>query len=97
MGSKQRELTWKEDGPLERTLVEHVALCWLKLQVCEQKYSGITNGTMTLAQGNYWERKLSSAQRRYLRACETLARIRRLALPAVQVNIGEKQLNVAKG
>ena len=41
------------------------------------------------------DRKLSAAQRRYLRACETLARVRKLRLPTLQVNIGEKQVNVA--
>jgi len=38
---------------------------------------------------------LFATQRRYLRACETLARVRRLRLPSMQINIGKKQLNVA--
>ena len=45
----------------------------------------------------WWEKRLSGAQRRYLRACETLAKIRKMQLPMVQVNIGQQQLNVAKG
>jgi len=90
-----RALGHDKAPPLERILIEHAALCWLRLQCIEQTYSGIMAQSVTLAQGDYWERRLSSAQRRYLRACETLARVRRLRLPAVQVNIGENQLNVA--
>ena len=82
--------------PLEKALISHVALCWLRLQLIEQQYSGVQAGNMTLPQGDYWERRLSAAQRRYLRAVETLARVRRLRVPALQVNIGEKQVNIAK-
>ena len=82
--------------PLEKAIISHVALCWLRLQVIEKQYSGMQAGSMTLSQGDYWERRLSAAQRRYLRAVETLARLRRLRVPALQVNIGEKQINIAK-
>lgn len=92
---KRREIARPQDGPLEATLVEHVALCWLRLQMMEQRYTRATRESMSLALGDYWERKLSSAQRRYLRAAETLARIRRLALPVMQVNVAEKQVNIA--
>jgi len=92
---KRRDLSRPQDGPLEAMLVEHVALCWLRLQMMEQKYTGATSQSLSLAQGDYWERKLSSAQRRYLRAAETLARVRRLALPVMQVNIADKQVNLA--
>ena len=36
-------------------------------------------------------RRNSTAQRLYLRAIETLTRVRRLSLPMLQVNITEKQ------
>lgn len=41
----------------------------------------------------YWERRLNSAHRRYLRAIETLAKIRKQGL-AVQVNIAVNQINI---
>jgi len=43
----------------------------------------------------FWERRLSMSQRRYLAACETLAKIRKMSVPALQLNIGDKQINVA--
>lgn len=47
----------------------------------------------------YWEKRLSSTQHRYLRAVESLARVRQLTrnANAVQINIagpGGQQLNV---
>jgi hypothetical protein len=60
----------------------------------EQKMSD----RFTLHDGEKWERILASKEARYLRAIETLARVRRLLnLPAPQVNInlpGGQQVNV---
>jgi hypothetical protein len=49
--------------------------------------------------GAYWDNLLTTHQARFLRAIETLARVRRLArnTPALQINIareGGKQVNV---
>ena len=42
----------------------------------------------SLASASYWERKLSAIQHRYLRAIETLSRVRKLmGVPMVQINI----------
>jgi hypothetical protein len=87
--------------PLERVLIDHVLTCWLRLQDVEWGYS-ITVGSgesMAISQADWWERRLSAAQRRYLRACETLARVRKLIrrTTALQVNIaahGGQQVNV---
>ena len=55
----------------------------------------MVSGSMSLPQGEYWEKRLTAAQRRYLRAIETLTNVRKMNLPAIQVNIGENQVNVA--
>ena len=82
------------DGELERILIQQVVLSWLKLSYTEYQHGQVlANGKATITQADFWERRLSAAQRRYLRACETLARVRRLQLPAVQVNIAEQQVN----
>src|SRR5918911_2883716 len=81
---------------LERTLIDHVVLCWLRLQRAELAYTQVFGATVTLEQARHWERKLVATQTRYLRACETLARVRRLSRSApLQVNIGAQQVNVA--
>jgi hypothetical protein len=91
------DLTRPDDGALEYLLIQQVALCWLKLAYTEWQHKHyLTNGNTTIVQANFWEHRLSSAQRRFLRAVETLARVRRLQLPAVQVNIGAQQVNQVK-
>jgi len=88
------ELTQPGDGALEGLIIRQIVGCWLLLSYVEYTLGRNTvEGNFTIPQGAYWEKRVSSAQRRYLRAVETLARVRRLRLPAVQVNIGAQQVN----
>jgi hypothetical protein len=48
----------------------------------------------TLVQGEYFQRRAERAQRQYLRAIKTLATVRRLLTPAIQVNVADKQIVV---
>jgi len=91
-----------DDGasPLERLLIEHILTVRLRVINAEHKYNNcVMNQSITLQQGRYWDDLLSSTQARFLRAIETLARVRRLArnTPALQINIareGGQQVNV---
>lgn len=88
------ELTQPGDGELEKLIIRQIVGCWLRLSYVEYTLGRNTvEGNFTIPQGAYWEKRVSSAQRRYLRAIESLARVRRLRLPAVQVNIGAQQVN----
>lgn len=88
------ELTQPGDGELERLIIRQIVGCWVSLSYVEYVLGRNTvEGNFTIPQGAYWEKRVSSAQRRYLRALETLARVRRLRVPAVQVNIAEQQVN----
>jgi len=84
-------------GSSSPLLIEVVILCWLRMQRVEQSYTGLMNQTeVVIAQADWWERRMTAAQGRYLRAVEGLTRVQRLARPsAVQINVGEKQVNVA--
>jgi len=84
---------------LERGLIEHVVACWLRLHQAEGGYTRfMAQETVVLTKADWWDRRLASAQRRYVRACESLARVRRLSRPsALQLNIGGQQVNVAGG
>ena len=91
------DLARSSDGALERLLVQQVVVAWMHLGYIEYQYTAIsTSQDVSIKRAEYWERRLSAAQRRYLRATETLARVRRLQLPAVQVNIGNQQVNQVK-
>jgi hypothetical protein len=47
---------------------------------------------LSLRQAEFCQQRLSKAQARYLSAIRTLAQVRRLGVPAVQVNIGQQQV-----
>lgn len=94
MEVQRRELGYQDAPANERLLIDHLLICWLRLFKTEQWYTKNQRGSIEYME--YVERTLSAAQRRYLRASETLAKVRRLnARTPLQVNIGAQQLNIA--
>lgn len=103
VGMKQlaTEQGYDTASPLEKLLIDHFILTWLRLYWIEnlfnqaQKFRAISN-----EQIEHWEKRLSTSQRRFLRAAEALARVRRLAsrTPEIlQVNIAQQQVNQVAG
>ncbi len=68
-------------------------LCWLELNCLDPALSGKRG--VPLRQAEFYDRRRDRAHRRYLSAIRSLATVRRLVMPSVQVNIGTKQVNVA--
>jgi hypothetical protein len=85
------ELAGPASTPLERVLVERIVACWLHLYHLEMVYAG-SHGMEWAA---HHQRCLDRAHKRYLSAIKTLAVVRKLAVPVVQVNLARKQVNVA--
>ena len=95
LASMRAELAGATPSPLEKLLVDRVVLCWLQLSYADCVYAQ-NIAELSLAQAEYHQRRLTLCQGRYLSAIRTLALIRRASRPAmVQVNIGERQVNVA--
>ena len=97
----KKELGSDTSPLLEQVLIQHAALCWLKLNLVELSYSNAMKQSITLTLGIYWEKRLTEAQRRFTRACETLARVRKWSrnTPALQINVaaeGGQQINLSK-
>jgi len=88
------ELGGVAPSPLERLVVERIVLCWLHLHYAEAIYAQNLQG-MALRHAEFHQARISKAQTRYLAAIRTLAQIRRLGVPTVQVNIAEQQVNLA--
>jgi hypothetical protein len=76
-------------------LAERAALCWFSVNQYEASYSQ-QRGELSLAQGEAQQRRIDRAHHRFLTAVRTLAQVRKLALPTLQVNIGANQVNVAQ-
>jgi len=96
----RNDLGYAESSPLERLLIQQVRLCWPNLNLTEYRHTNVMKQSISFACGLYWEKRLTAAQRCFTRACETLARVKRLAhhTPSLQLNIaaeGGQQLNLS--
>jgi len=87
------ELSGPNPTPLERLLVERIVACWLQVQDADVRFAQAKN--LSLEWGDYYQRRMDRAHKRCLSAIKTLATVRKLALPVLQVNIAKKQVNVA--
>jgi hypothetical protein len=72
----RRDLEGESPSEGESLLAQHAALCWLRLAEVELQYTGHLSKPHSSAQGLYYERRLTLAQRRFTKACETLERVR---------------------
>jgi hypothetical protein len=90
----RQELAGPNPSPLERLLVERVVACWLQLQNADILLAQ-GEARLSISQAEYHQRRCDRAHKRYLGAIRTLATVRKLALPVLQVNIARKQVNVA--
>jgi len=85
---------------LEQMLIDNIIISWLGVQYANTQLITRMGRDERIVILEFWERRVSAAQRRYLRACESLTRIRRLMSldPRIQINIaanGGQQVNVA--
>jgi hypothetical protein len=82
-------------SPIERVLAETAATSWFAFRMHEAQYAGRvkSEGGMSLAQSEHAQRRMDRAHRRYLSTLKTLAAVRRLALPALQINVARQQVN----
>jgi hypothetical protein len=89
----RNELAGPECSPVESLLADRIVTCWLVLHDREIRYAQTRE--FTLQQAEFHQHYIERAHHRYLSAIRTLAAVRKLALPVLQVNIARKQVNVA--
>lgn len=87
-------LGYEGASQIERLLIDNVVLQWTRWQAIEWRYQvSIYEESVTLSLAEHWERRLSLTQARYLKALESLARVRWLLSRApVQINIAQQQI-----
>jgi hypothetical protein len=86
------ELAGPNPSPVERTLAEAAATSWFAFRMHESHFAGCsTEGGLSLAQSDDAQRRIDWAHRRYLSTLTTLAAVRRLAVPALQINVAQRQ------
>jgi hypothetical protein len=87
------ELEGPNPTPIERLLAERASLCWFLINWYENSFQSVES--MSIAQAHFHLRKIDKAHGRFLSAVRTLAQVRKLALPALQLNIARTQVNLA--
>jgi hypothetical protein len=86
------ELAGLSPSPIERVLADTAATSWFAYRLHEATYaSGVTGGGMSLAQSEHALRRMDRAHRRLLSTLKCLATVRRLAVPALQINVARHQ------
>lgn len=95
MRAHRDSLSEPRDGALERMLIERIVLGQLALQLGEQTRAAKWRDGISLDSADFWDRHVSRLHADLLHAIKALAKVRRLRLPAVQVNVAQQQVNVA--
>ena len=95
----KEQLGYSAANYIEKLIIDEILLCWLGVGHIERTLSALmTQESHSRESGEYWQNTLTRYQGRYLRAIETLARVRKLSKGiAFQVNIatnGGQQVNV---
>jgi hypothetical protein len=91
----QAELAGPNPTSMERLLAERASLCWFIVHWYEDSFvEGIDD--MSLRQAVFHQGRIDKAHARLLSAIRTLAQVRKLALPTLQLNIARNQVNVAE-
>jgi len=95
LDSLRREVAGPAPSTLERLLGDRIAIGWLGLAVAEGTYHLALERGVGASDDEFHQRRVERAQRRYLAAIKALATVRRLGVPAVQINVAKQQVNVA--
>jgi hypothetical protein len=94
LDSIRSELEGPDPTPIERLLAERASLCWFIVHWYENAFAKADG--MSIVQADYSQRRIDKAHARFLSAIRTLAQVRKLALPTLQLNIARNQVNVAE-
>jgi hypothetical protein len=94
LDSIRSELEGPNPTPIERLLAERASLCWFIVHWYENAYANASG--WNISQADFQHRKIDKAHARFLSAVRTLAQVRKLALPTLQVNIAKNQVNLAE-
>ena len=80
-------------SPLERLVIDRICSCWLAVQHAELRSAARLKHSIVLS--NAEEKRLDSLQKRFLGAVKSLAQIRKLVTPTLQLNVAQQQINLA--
>jgi hypothetical protein len=94
MIAEARVLAGPHPTPIEEMLARSAAFAWAFVRWNESQLAALAHdGKAKVPQIEFRERCLDRATRRHLAVLKTLATVRKLALPPLQVNVARNQVN----
>ena len=91
----QSDLAAEGDGRVEALLIERILIAWIAANHSDIQLAQAIRQSATRWELEYLERQQERTQRNLLRATQSLATLRRLRPPAIQINADEQQISVA--
>jgi hypothetical protein len=82
LAAMRDSLGWNDSTEIEKILIEQGCLNWLRHNFLESVHFEKTQASHSTETGLYWDKILTSAQKRYLRTYESLAKVRKLLAEA---------------
>jgi hypothetical protein len=92
--AQEQALAGPTPSPLEVLLVSDIITCWLDLDRWRLTSVALDKAP-TRGDQQAVQMRLDAAHNRWLKAVKTLAQIRKLGVPVVQINVAAQQTNVA--
>jgi hypothetical protein len=86
LAALRAELAGPDPTPIERLLADRAALCWLAVFEFEAA-AAQQLGPISIEVADYQQRRIDRAHKRFLTALKTLAAVRKMAVPALQINV----------
>jgi hypothetical protein len=87
------EMLGSAPTPVERLLVDRVAACWLRVQEADIR-DALAAGRFEQGLSKYLVGRQSAAHRRFLAALKALELVRKLALPAIRIDVTSRRSTV---
>jgi hypothetical protein len=74
--TRRDNLGWANAGPMERLMIERIMLCWLRLLWVENYNGSFMKASVYMRESEYADKQLARAHSRYVKAVESLAKLR---------------------
>ena len=75
---RRDDLGWQEASPLERLMIERIMLLWVRLLWCENYNGSFMQPSVSMRESEYADKMYARAHTRYVKAIESLARLRQV-------------------
>ncbi len=90
------DLLGPSDSQLERLLIYRIAASWLEVNVAEVAFACVAL-RVEFDWGEFLQRRIDRAHRRFLSAARTLVLVFWMGLPSLQISVASQQVNLSTG